>query len=670
MRKMRKNILIFVSLLVLLSNGLYSQLKGMKALSKETGKETQVYDQSYALLIGINKYKEWPTLDYAVNDAKAVGELLVQRFAFDLSRVKYLIDEQATLQNIKNALSDIAAKATENDRVLVYYSGHGQTLELKGGGQMGFLVPVEGSTRDDRLYSTCLPMADVKTISSLISAKHILFLVDACYSGLAASTQRGLPPETKLYLKQIASEKGRQVITAGSKGEASEERSEWGHGAFTYELLEGLGTGLADLDNDGIITSQELGEFLKSKVARISQHKQTPQFKFLTDEEGEFVFLCDGEVTTSAGTTPEEVKKPSVGTVKTLYGNLQIDNFIDGQLYIDGKEISKVSSGTVIPVNNLTVGDHVIKIASARGDFVVSSTVEEGKTTTLTSRLLSPTGLGPQAKINVPASIDDMVWVEGGSFEMGSNDGDVNEKPVHRVSVDGFYMDKYEVSVAKFKQFVDVTGYRTEAEKLGYGNIWTGSSWEKRSGVDWRCDEEGNLRQEDQMNHPVIHVSWNDAIAFARWAGKRLPTEAEWEYAAKCGSKQYKYSWGNGEPVGKKGGNIADEAAKRKCPGWTVLSGYDDGFVFSSPIGYFEPNDFGLYDMTGNVWEWCSDWYDKDYYRKSPEQNPQGPSNGGARVTRGGAWNYLPSFARSATRVYDRPWTSYCDRGFRCVRTK
>ncbi|MGH7454664.1 MAG: SUMF1/EgtB/PvdO family nonheme iron enzyme, partial [bacterium] len=165
----------------------------------------------------------------------------------------------------------------------------------------------------------------------------------------------------------------------------------------------------------------------------------------------------------------------------------------------------------------------------------------------------------------------DMVLIPAGSFMMGSEDGRDDEKPVHEVYIDAFYMDKYEVTVAKFKKFVEATDYKTDAEKEGWSNVWTGTKWDQKQGSNWRHDAEGKIIGSDQMKLPVINISWNDARTYAQWTGKRLPTEAEWEYAARSGSKGYKYSWGNGKPAGKKGGNIADEAFKhvfRDCPIW------------------------------------------------------------------------------------------------------
>jgi len=271
----------------------------------------------------------------------------------------------------------------------------------------------------------------------------------------------------------------------------------------------------------------------------------------------------------------------------------------------------------------------------------------------------------------------EMVYVEGGNFNMGSNDGTDCEKPIHEVMVNSFWIGKYEVTVNLFNEFIKETGYKTDSDKDEGSYIWNNEKfdWEKRAWINWRCDAQGNIRSQNEYNQPVIHVSYNDALAFCNWLNTktgqkyRLPTEAEWEYAAGNGSKHTKYSWGNSEPFGKKGGNVADEAAKMKFSDWPVFNGYDDGYIYTSPSGSFDSNEFGIYDMSGNVWEWCNDWYDCDYYANSPYSNPQGPSTGDMRAFRGGSWTLSPSDCRVARRVPF--WPSFRSNvlGFRLLRT-
>jgi len=254
-----------------------------------------IYDNSYALVIGIDNYKN-VSLDYAVKDAESVATLLYEKFNFPLINIKTLLNEEATLSNIKNSLAEISSSAKENDRVLIYFAGHGVTDDLPDGGEMGYLLPIDG--KKDNLFSTSIPMDDLKRISSMSQSKHMLFLIDACYGGLAVTGARGLSSSTPNYIDKITKDKSRQIITAGGKGEQVIEKSEWGHSAFTINLIRALEDGKADLNDDGYITADELGLFLKEKVFIDSDNMQTPQSRRFTSQEGEFVFISKaGNVT-------------------------------------------------------------------------------------------------------------------------------------------------------------------------------------------------------------------------------------------------------------------------------------------------------------------------------------------------------------------------------------
>jgi len=261
--------------------------EGITSLSKEN-----IYDKSYAIIIGIDDYQNISNLDYAVNDAESVKEMLINQFSYKEENVKLLINENANKINIEQTLSDISLLAGENDRILVFFAGHGETMKLPDGGEMGYLIPVDG--RQENLYASAIPMNDLKDLSHMSKAKHMLFLVDACYGGLAAVGTRGLEPaKTPNYLEKITNIKSRQIITAGGSDEKVIEKPEWGHSAYTMNLLRALKDGLADTNGDGYITAGELGLYLNEKVTIDSENQQTPQSRRLTSHEGEFIFFSD-----------------------------------------------------------------------------------------------------------------------------------------------------------------------------------------------------------------------------------------------------------------------------------------------------------------------------------------------------------------------------------------
>ncbi len=306
-----------------------------------------------------------------------------------------------------------------------------------------------------------------------------------------------------------------------------------------------------------------------------------------------------------------------------------------------------------------------------------------------------------------------MKLIPGGEFIMGTDEEESypHEQPAHHVKVKAFWIDETEVTNQQFKEFVDATDYITVAEKkptweelkkqvppgtpkppdsvLVAGSLvfnppknpvslddytqW----WQWRKGVDWKHPEGPASTLEGRSNHPVVHIAYDDALAYATWKGKRLPTEAEWEFASRGGNEQQRYSWGNEvTPQGKLMANTFQGS-------FPVVNLTEDGFGSTSPVKSFPPNNYGLYDMIGNVWEWTSDWYDINYFktlsRNAVTDNPQGPGKSFdpnepyamKRVTKGGSFlcatdyctNYRPS-ARQGT-AFDSGQSHI---GFRCVK--
>nr|XP_058933500.1 formylglycine-generating enzyme isoform X1 [Kogia breviceps] len=245
-----------------------------------------------------------------------------------------------------------------------------------------------------------------------------------------------------------------------------------------------------------------------------------------------------------------------------------------------------------------------------------------------------------------------MVPIPAGVFTMGTDDPQIKqdgEAPARRVAIDAFYMDAYEVSNAEFEKFVNSTGYLTEAEKFGDSFVFEGMLseqvksdiqqavaaapwWLPVKGANWRHPEGPDSTVLHRPDHPVLHVSWNDAVAYCTWAGKRLPTEAEWEYSCRGGLQNRLFPWGNKlQPKGQHYANIWQGE-------FPVTNTGEDGFRGTAPVDAFPPNGYGLYNIVGNAWEWTSDWWTVHHSVEEMIINPKGPPSGKDRVKKGGSY--------------------------------
>lgn len=281
-------------------------------------------------------------------------------------------------------------------------------------------------------------------------------------------------------------------------------------------------------------------------------------------------------------------------------------------------------------------------------------------------------------------SAENMVRLEGGRFLMGSEDSDAiaadGEGPVRSVTIDPFYLDRCPVTNEQFSEFVFASGYRTEAQRFGWSFVFQGHLpdrgaalqhpaglrwWYKVDGADWQHPEGPDSSVASRAHYPVVHVSWNDAAAYAEWAGKRLPTEAEWEFAARGGLEAKRYPWGD---------ELTPEG-RHLCNIWQGefpdLDLAEDGYSAPAPVDAFPPNGFGLLTITGNTWEWCADWFSPDYHLYATRLNPVGPARGQARAMRGGSYLCHASYCnryRVAARTSNTPDSSTTNLGFRCAR--
>jgi formylglycine-generating enzyme required for sulfatase activity len=265
-----------------------------------------------------------------------------------------------------------------------------------------------------------------------------------------------------------------------------------------------------------------------------------------------------------------------------------------------------------------------------------------------------------------PADGAVMVAVPGGDFPMGSPDGegDDDEHPQHSTYVDAFWIDRTEVTNRQFEQFVQQTGYLSDVENAGQSWVCLepDGTCEEVNGADWRHPEGPSSDISDRMDHPVVQVTWNDAAAYCQWAGVVLPTEAEWEKAAR-GTDGRIYPWGNGFDSSRL--NYCDD----NCPYDLKDAKADDGYAGTAPVGTYPTgvSPYGALDMAGNVWEWVADWYAEDYYGRSPDRNPQGPPSGDQRGLRGGSWAAPADEVRSARRFAGYPDAGHDSVGFRCA---
>lgn len=592
-----------------------------------------------ALFFAVSDYSYWSKLKNPVTEAEAIAKELRDHYGFATEVVK-----DPTKAQIQAKIEEYRRKTYAADaQLLIFFTGHGEYLEST---REGFFVPKE-ARRDDASQDSYLSYLRLQRWIETLPCRHILLAIDACYSGtfsddIALKGEPGKRPNQgdwrDQFIQNSLQYRSRIFMASGAKVRTPDQS------AFAAQFLTALRSFGGD---DQLINITELWSY-------VQRAKPDPCLTRFgggdTGHEpgGEFLFVLETAKEPTAPTDPDQA----------TWNSVQKQNTPDAYAYY----LEAYPGGRY----RAQALDERAWLLAARQNTAAAYQVYLD---TYTDGRHRDAAL---AKVKAPDDrTDHMALISGGSFQMGSEDGEPDEKPVHRVTLSDFYLSRYEVTVAEFRAFIEADGYQTDAEKEGNSYGYEGTEWKLIAGRNWRHDPEGKPAPD---NHPVINVSWNDATEYCKWISQktglsyRLPTEAEWEYAAGNGAKHTKYSWGNSDPTGRKGGNVADETGKKKFSGWTIFSGYTDGFVFTAPVGSFDANDFGLFDMTGNVWEWCSDW--KDAYSSGAQTNPTGPSSGSYRVLRGGSWYDAPQDCRVAYRSDFAPGFSYDFAGFRLARTK
>jgi formylglycine-generating enzyme required for sulfatase activity len=627
------------------------------------------------VLIGVDDYTEVHKLRFAGNDQRALAEQLIAS-GFPQDQV-FLLHDKATekkylpfRENIEKQLAIVLATVSPGDLVIVGFSGHGVQWEGKS-----YLCPED--TRVDKLPATLIPLDSVYEQMVKCKAALKLLLVDACRSDLLPEGRRSVVLSRSLGEFAAVKEsppQGILLLSSCGPGQSSMEDAAFGHGVFVHYLLEGLRGKAANAE--GGVSLAGLYDYAslqtKKYVVRNFNEVQTPAIK--GEINGPFE-IC----TVNSKTAPTSPREVSVSL--TVHRGEE-----------DGPPVEGADVGLVYMASDhaspLTIGrGRTDAEGKARIEAALSAAQQHGGTfeavinadgvhkdwplpefptvlawnVWLPNRPPRPKSPEQPGERTITNSIGmKMVLIPAGEFQMGSSADEIKswndwfkqqedfksvnidrEGPQHRVRITRpFYLGAYTVTVGQFRKFVEDSGHGAGTSFIDKDKSWR------------------NAFPDQTDQHPVVNVSWDDAVAFCTWLSRkegnayRLPTEAEWEYACRAGSAT-RYCFGNDE----EGKELGDYAWYEKNSG----SG-------THPVGEKRANSFGLYDMHGNVWQWCADWCDRDYYAASPTDDPTGPSTGSSRVLRGGSWNYPARHCRSAYRCGYGPGARINRLGFRVAR--
>jgi sulfatase modifying factor 1 len=645
--------------------------------------------RSVIAVIGIDRYEGWRRLTNAVSDAR--GALAVfGRLGFE-QVTGPLLDSAATGTAIQTLVMDELRTLGPDDSLVLFYAGHAGTRTHWLGDQevkTGYLIPVDAS---DRAVTWIELDAWLRAVS-LLPAKHILVILDACHSGIAlgpiikwrdAETWRDTP------LSALRARRSRRIIASALDDQvALDSGPVSGHSLFTGCLIEALTHGLRRAGSR-MITGSELGLYVQRRVETYPSSRQTPDFgTFDFDDRGEMVIplvierpdelVADAATVAEPPPTTSPTPRPLPTTPKLVWSapplvsapELAIPQVSRDRASAHARRwvVLAVGAGAALTfvlalvAHNLRGGEHSPRPADAFPDATAYAAPDAPA---LSSPDAPLSGAGSQsAGAASTACPEGMVRVPAGTFRMGSPDseGDADEHPQHEVTLSGYCIDRTEVTVAAYGACVAAKG--CSASRLTVS--WAGYSPEDTKRHSRWCNGP------DRPEHPMNCVDWEQAAAYCQWAKKRLPTEAEWEYAAR-GSGGRRYPWGNPEPSVERlnacGRECVSMAKRYLNAAWRGLYSGKDGWETTAPVGTYRDgvSPFGTFDMAGNVWEWTSDWY--GLYTGAAATNPKGPNAGEYRVNRGGGWATLDiSWVRAANRDGSDPSNRFNDLGFRCAR--
>jgi formylglycine-generating enzyme required for sulfatase activity len=613
---------------------------GLVHIRVEDGKEVRLYEKSYALVVGVSDYTQgWPKLPGVKKDIEEVSRAL-ERHGFLVTKVEN--PDAAQLDKSFRELIDAYGRGVEN-RLLFYFAGHGHTVRQSYGEEMGYIVPSDAPlpARDPSGFmSKAMDMQQMELYARRIQSKHALFLFDSCFSGALFALSRAVPESISYKTARPV----RQFITSGSADEQVPDRS-----IFRRQFVEAL-EGEADLNRDGYVTGTELGEFLQDKVINYSRNAQHPQYGKLRNpnlDKGDFVFALPKKAAPSAVAVKPNVVEPASpapARVDPAQQELAFWNSVQNSNDPDDFKdyLEKYPAGLYAGIARRKLA---ALTSAAKSAPATPTTGGAASNTTGAARPASPKPLVTN-RVGI-----ELVYVSSGEFMMGSSEANVqraltnvksynssasldwfkSERPQHRVTIsDGFYMGRYEVTQAQWQAVMGTNPSNFKGDNL-----------------------------------PVEQVSWNDAQEFIRKLNAmnddyqyRLPSEAEWEYAARAGTTT-EFAFGNSLGSGQANfdgnhpfGRAAQGIYRQK----------------TTPVGSFQANGWGLYDMHGNVSEWCEDvWHAT--YDGAPADGSAWLSGGDLdrRVWRGGSWVVNAFNLRSTYRDRLAPAIRFHIMGFRVV---
>lgn len=589
-----------------------------------------VIKDQYALVIGVTHYEHWPVLPNAVTDAREIAWLL-EKNGF---QVTLLTDPNA--KQLKEAFEILVDKTGQipERRIFVYYSGQGETIEGSKGDAVGWIIPRDCPTRreaPDAFVKMATSTQQLSDDALKIKSHQMLMVFDSSFSADAFQEKTPvlrLPgATTNLPI--------RQYIVAGRQHEPIPDRS-----TFSSHLIKGL-LGEADAIQDDCITGSELGVYLSQELSQAVDNRRHLRYSIHTDKR-----FSRGDFVLGKLHRPQQT----------------------GRLYID--TLPRESSIRVLNIKPKFAQG--MDLSPGKYQISVSAEGYRTRTTWITlavkrnhSVRLHLDAISPQKSNSLAMTFQ---WIDAGSFYMGkqmTKDYWIdNERPYTVRFTKGFYIQTTEVTTAQFSQFVEATGYRTDAEKAGCWVYSKQGRWLRKNDVTWRQPFHGKLSTAQLDRLPVTCISWNDALSFVNWLSKKeqlnykLPTEAQWEYACRAGTKT---PFAHGTCLTANEANFAGTdgyfkncvQASFRRPGRPVR------------VGSLKPNPWHLFDLHGNVSEWCRDWYGN--YPAKMMRDPQGPKDGVEKIVRGGHFLSKANECRSARRQSFPPDQAANVIGFRVV---